>query len=358
MVTISLCMIVKNEEDVLDRCLASVKDAVDEIIIVDTGSTDRTKEIAREYTPHVYDFEWVDDFSAARNFSFSKATMDYWMWLDADDILTKKDMKKLKQLKKTLDPRTDVVMLQYQVAFDDNGNPVFSYNRERIIRRTDKLPWQGFVHEAISPHGKVVHGDVCVQHRKLKPGDPDRNLRIFEKQIADGTPLCPRETYYYARELYYHRRYEDAITTFRSFLQEETAWVENRIEACQILSYCLYAVKRETEALDALFHSFLFDNPRSEICCDIGKYFYDRKKYNQSKFWYELALKNNKNPNASGFVSLDCYDFIPYLQLCLCHYYLGNVELANEYNEKAGALKPQNAAYLINKDFFQKITKS
>ena len=66
-------MIVKNEENVLKRCLDSIYDLMDEIIIVDTGSTDRTKEIAAEYTDKIYDFTWVYDFSAARNFSFSKA---------------------------------------------------------------------------------------------------------------------------------------------------------------------------------------------------------------------------------------------------------------------------------------------
>ena len=81
-------MIVKNEEKVLARCLESVKDIVDEIIIVDTGSNDKTKEIAYRYTQNVYDFEWAQDFSAARNYSFSKATKDYQMWLDADDIIT------------------------------------------------------------------------------------------------------------------------------------------------------------------------------------------------------------------------------------------------------------------------------
>ena len=70
MVTFSLCMIVKNEERVLERCLNSIADLMDEIIIVDTGSTDRTKEIASNYTDKIYDFEWVNDFSKARNFSF------------------------------------------------------------------------------------------------------------------------------------------------------------------------------------------------------------------------------------------------------------------------------------------------
>ena len=73
MVTVSLCMIVKNEEDVLARCLRSAMDVVDEIVIVDTGSTDRTREIAGRFTSRVYDFTWIDDFAAARNYAFSLA---------------------------------------------------------------------------------------------------------------------------------------------------------------------------------------------------------------------------------------------------------------------------------------------
>ena len=77
MITISLCMIVKNEEEVLDRCLSSIADLMDEIIIVDTGSTDRTKEIARRYTSKIYDFTWTGNFADARNYSFSKASAQY-----------------------------------------------------------------------------------------------------------------------------------------------------------------------------------------------------------------------------------------------------------------------------------------
>ncbi|NLG25997.1 MAG: glycosyltransferase, partial [Clostridiales bacterium] len=67
MITISLCMIVKNEEETLPRCLSCVRDAVDEIVVVDTGSTDRTKQVAAAFTDKIYDFQWIDDFSAARN---------------------------------------------------------------------------------------------------------------------------------------------------------------------------------------------------------------------------------------------------------------------------------------------------
>lgn len=91
MITVSLCMIVKNEEDTLPRCLSSVKDIVQEIIIVDTGSTDKTKEVAHTFTDHVVDFEWIHDFAAARNHAFSLATQEYILCLDADDVFREKD---------------------------------------------------------------------------------------------------------------------------------------------------------------------------------------------------------------------------------------------------------------------------
>ena len=93
MVSISLCMIVRNEEKVLGRCLACVQGFADEIIIVDTGSTDRTKEIAFSFTDKVYDFKWKDDFAAARNFAFSKGTGDYLFWLDADDVVRQEERR-------------------------------------------------------------------------------------------------------------------------------------------------------------------------------------------------------------------------------------------------------------------------
>lgn len=96
MITISLCMIVRDEENGLGRCLDGVKDIADEIVIVDTGSTDRTKEIAAEYGAVIYDFEWIDDFAAARNEAFSKATKEYILWLDADDTIEEIDRVRFK----------------------------------------------------------------------------------------------------------------------------------------------------------------------------------------------------------------------------------------------------------------------
>ena len=126
MVTISLCMIVKNEEKVLRRCLDSVKDLMDEIIIVDTGSTDRTKQIAKEYTEQIYDFQWTDDFSAARNFSFSKATKEYIYVADADEMLDEINRQRFSRLKEVLLPEIDIVQMLYcnQLQY----NTTYNYN--------------------------------------------------------------------------------------------------------------------------------------------------------------------------------------------------------------------------------------
>ena len=150
MATISLCMIVKDEQAVLGRCLDSVQGIVDEIIVVDTGSSDCTKEIAAAYGK-VQDFEWCDDFSAARNFSFAQASMDYILWLDADDVIEPEDREKFLQLKSELDGTADMVMLPYHTAFDAQGKAVFTYYRERLLRRAAGFRWQGAVHECITP---------------------------------------------------------------------------------------------------------------------------------------------------------------------------------------------------------------
>lgn len=352
MITISLCMIVRDEEDVLARCLESAAGVADETILVDTGSADATKEIARRYTDKVYDFPWIDDFSAARNFSFSRAEMEYCMWLDADDVLEADDRSALLDLKRTLDPATDVVMLRYQTAFDEDGKPTLSYYRERIVRNSPDFRWAGAVHEAITPAGIVRYADIAVSHRKPHPSDPARNLRIYEKQLAAQGELAPRDRFYYARELYYHARYPDAVREFEGFLDEGRGWIENNIEACRHLAWCRYALKQPREALTALLCSLEYDTPRAEVCCDIGRHFLDRARYREAIFWYELALTRDRDDRSGAFVCPDCYGYLPCIQLCVCYDRLGDRARAVEYNDRAGKYKPDDPSYLRNKLYF------
>ena len=92
---ITLSMIVKNEERYLRECLESVKDIVSEIVIVDTGSTDSTIKIAKDYGAKLYSFGWINDFSAARNFALSKSTGDWILYLDADERLSENSKNEL-----------------------------------------------------------------------------------------------------------------------------------------------------------------------------------------------------------------------------------------------------------------------
>ncbi len=352
MITISLCMIVKNEEKHLARCLDHIANLVDEIIIVDTGSTDQTLEIASKYTSKIYTHPWIDDFSDARNYAFSKASMDYCMWIDADDVLEKTESPKFLQLKQTLTLDTDIVMMKYHTAFDEAGNPSFSYFRERWIKNSPDHRWVGAVHEVIPLNGKIIYSDIAVCHRKIGTGDPDRNLKIYQKQLSTGKPMDPRQQYYYGRELYYHQKYEEAISVFERFMSSSEGWIENKIEACSICADCYYQLNEENSALLTLFRSLSFDLPRAELCCQIGKHFLERKNYQNAIYWYKNALQANRNEYAGGFILPDCYDYVPFLQLCVCYDKLGDRQKAKEYNERAGICKPHSKAYLYNKQYF------
>src|SRR5206468_7897001 len=95
---VTLTLIVRDEETNLSNCLGSVRGVFDEIVVVDTGSVDRTKEIAQEYGARVFDFPWIEDFAAARNAALALATGDYAFWLDADDVLDPPERDKLRAL--------------------------------------------------------------------------------------------------------------------------------------------------------------------------------------------------------------------------------------------------------------------
>ena len=353
MVSVSLCMIVKNEEDVLGRCLESAAGLVDEIVIVDTGSTDRTKEIAARFTDLIFEIPWQNDFAAARNESFAHASMDYCMWLDADDVLLEKDQRAFQALKETLDPAVSAVLAPYHAGFDEDGRVTFSYYRERLIKNRAGMHWEGAVHEAIAPAGKVLYADFAVTHRKTRPSDPDRNLRIYQAQLDAGKQLEPRQQFYYGRELYYHRRWEEALEVFERFLEEGRGWAENCIDACCHCAYCHEELGHDRAALAALFRTFAYDRPRAEACCEIGRWFFRKAAYRQAAYWYALALTCTRDDRRGGFVSPDCYGYLPCIQLCVCHSRLGNQKRAEIFNELAALCRPDSPEVRHNRAFFQ-----
>lgn len=346
---ISLCMIVQNEEAVLGRCLDSVADLVDEIILVDTGSTDNTKAVAAEYAAKIYDFPWCDDFSAARNYAISQAVGDYWLWLDADDVIEGENHEKLRKILEA--PEADMVFLPYWLSFDAAGTPQMISRRERIFRRSRGYRFTGAVHEAVVPSGSIRYGDAAVSHRKLHAGDPDRNLHIYQKLLLSGKRFSPREQYYYARELCDHGAYRAALPVLEQFLQEGRGWTPDNIGACLLAGRCYARLEQPDEAMQSLFRSFCYGIPQPEICCEIGGLFLEWQQYPQAAFWYHLAIETGHQPH-EGFWRQECCDYLPAIQLCVCYDRMGDISTAAAYNALAGSFRRGDAAVAYNRQYF------
>lgn len=342
-------MIVKDEEKYLGRCLKNVKDIFDEIIIVDTGSTDNTKNIAEKYTEKIYDFKWVNDFGKARNFAFSKAKKDYIMWLDADDVIPEEEIEKLKELKETMDKTIDIYMLKYNVGFDNEGNCNFSFSRERIIKNNKKYKWIDRVHEYIPIKGKVEYLDIFIEHKKQHVFS-ERNLKIYEEMESKQEKFSPRNLYYYSRELVTHKKYKKAIRYLNEFIEGNLGWIEDKIKACELLYECNLALD-DDNAVKYLYKTFEYALPRSKVCCLIASDFKEKGLYDEAIYWYKIAIASSMN-KVHGFYEKDYDEFIPFLNLVVCYDKLGKIQEAKTCHAVTKNLKPNHTSVIHNEKYF------
>lgn len=327
-------MIVKNEEELLGCCLDTVKDIVDEINIVDTGSTDRTKEIALQYTDRVYFFEWIDNFGAARNESFKYATKDYILYLDADDVISEENRIKLKELKQTLDPSVDSVSMYYDAGMDEYGNVTLTYRRNRLVKREKNYIWRGDCHQYLEVYGKIINADIAITHKKVRHA-VGRTVSIYQKKIERGDTFTPRDYFYYGNELRENGQYEKAIESYRKNIELKEGWIEDKIFACIFRADCYRYLKDTDNELSSLFDSFKFSSPRAEACSRIGYHFQQQRNYKTAAFWYEMATQQVPDPERWSFIYLAYYNWYPHLQLCVCYYNLGEYQKSYDHNEEA-----------------------
>jgi tetratricopeptide (TPR) repeat protein len=193
-VRVSLCMIVRNEQANLEKCLAPVAELFDEMVIVDTGSVDATREIARRYTPHVYDFRWCDDFSAARNESLRRANGEWIFWLDADDRVRPAQVERLRGIIEQLDERPRVVMMDTLLLPSKPQEDLQCVTHPRLFRAHDGLRWRGRVHEQILPDlvalgHELIFTEVQIEHvgytdQALCVRKARRKLRLLQMDYA------------------------------------------------------------------------------------------------------------------------------------------------------------------------------
>lgn len=350
--SISLCMIVRNEEDSLGRCLASVKEAVDEIVIVDTGSTDRTKEIAASFGAVIYDFEWIDDFAAARNYAFEQATQTFILWLDADDVLEAEDLRRLLALKSKELPY-DSITMNYHLTFDSAGNPVYSLRRNRLVRRASGFRWHGPVHEYLGVSGRIHHSDIAVTHRKERQ-HTDRNLRIYLKRLEAGEEFSPRDQYYFANELRDHARFEEAAEWYEKFLESGRGWVEDEIGACMKQADCFGRLRQSGRQIASLLRTLSYDVPRAEFCCRLGAVFLEQKRYQQAVYWFTQATLLEKPANLMGATDNAAWTWLPHLQLTVCYDRMGDRSKAIEHHKKARSYNPNHPSIVYNEKFYNR----
>ncbi|HTU29381.1 MAG TPA: glycosyltransferase, partial [Solirubrobacteraceae bacterium] len=200
--TISLCMIVKDEEQMLPRCLEAIRPAVDEIIVVDTGSTDATMEIARSFGARVIECPWTGSFAEPRNVSFDAATSDWIIYLDADEVLVAEDVERLREL--TGQTWREAFHLIETSFVGELGDGAAIVNTAlRVFRNRPQYRFSGTIHEQIyttlpsDVPGRVGHSSVRIEHygyledTRAAKDKSTRNLSLLLEQRDSGAPATP-----------------------------------------------------------------------------------------------------------------------------------------------------------------------
>ena len=287
--SISLCMIVKNEERDLPRCLESARDLVDEIIVVDTGSIDRTKEVALSFGARVYDYEWCDDFAAARNYSIARASKDWILCLDADEEL---EVSQHSAMKKKLAQRGfhGLSLLVESETAGTGGNSV--HYVVRLFQNFKGIKFRGPIHESLDARGLTYQfSNFRIYHYGYVLDKRGRNKKIEREEdillgLTRDDPTTLEWFMYLFRNYLNQSRYRDVISIYDSnrehidgrkdhlffpvvqylvtscyFNLEEMAQVQDRLS--ELLS--LYPDNLDLNFLAGLYCSRIGDMDRSRL---------------------------------------------------------------------------------------------
>lgn len=323
--TLSVCMIVKNEENNLKRLLPALKGVVDELVIVDTGSSDKTKEVALQFTDKIYDFEWCDDFSAARNESLKYATKDYILWLDGDDLIAKQDISILKfHLSKH--PNTGVFL----TLVDKRPDREFHSLQLRVFPNHKNLKFKGKVHEQISfdvEESGIKYTTCQINIIHLGYTSPEaveqklyRNLDILKKEITENendfkTILFIAKTLLGVGKIEEAKEYVDrAITLYKTGkagMSKENIFMAflARATILSIEGKPLEAIK----ALEEVKDDFEYD---PMLSLTLGEMYFRQKIYNKAHIYLKI-LKNGELK--LGLQPIDTTNMIKNLTLLLLY---------------------------------------
>jgi glycosyltransferase involved in cell wall biosynthesis len=350
---VSACLIVKDEERTLGRCLESIREHVDEIVVVDTGSRDGTKEIAHRHTQRVFDYPWRRDFAAARQFSFDRATGDWLFWLDADDVVH--NAARIRDAVAAAPPDVNCFYWKYRAAHDEYGNAICEFWRERCVRNNRNFRWRGRVHEVLVPRSRaVVRRDedvVVVHHRQTEGRDPRRNLTILQHEYAHsrGRP-SPRLLYCLGSEYADLGQNGMALQYLRRYVKV-SRWRDEKYFALLRIARLEQLASRYSEALAAGRQALDLFPGWPNACFYLAETYYYLQDWPSVVEWSEAGHQRPSPDTVCVMNPRDLqYSWIVYYTNAL--YHLGRVEDALAWTRKALEVCPGEQWHLLNERFF------
>lgn len=316
MPTISVTVICKNEQENLKRLFPCLGFA-NEVVFVDTGSTDDSVETAASFGAKIYEFEWCDDFAKARNFAISKASCDYIMWVDCDDILSIRTQNLITEWKKNpVHSCADFYYMKYVVG--DKFKTAFW--RERLVRNCDKCRFVGFIHEVIPPFGQKRTFDGEVIH--VSNADHSaRNLAMYRKAQTKGKRFTARDKYYFARTLYDCGLCDEAMAMFDCASRCRSLSLTEVVDCKMHIAKMRLNLGENRRALDVALSAVRLLPPSPEVCCVVGDCFRQCQQMTTAVGWYLLATR----AEYSGGFAYDYYRrYYPYMRLSEAFSFLGD----------------------------------
>lgn len=347
---LSLCMIVKNEEKVLERCLDSVKDIVDEIIIVDTGSNDNTKKIAAKYTDKVFDFRWTDSFSDARNFAQTKATGKWILVLNADEFVERENLIKVKtELLENSSPK-DAFSCKIFNFTGDYGEQIIQHNSIRIYKNNNEIKFVRTIHEQLKKNdGELIVGNsnLVIYHSGYlmetihERNNNKRNVALIRKQIQKQGDNG-FDYFNMGNEYLSTGQVELALEAYKKAYQKKKSIFYKWVPYCVVqIVLCLIKLKRYTEALKVIEDAQNIWKEAPDFKDLKGYVYLLQNRLEDAK--YELEeLVNNKNKYHSIIKSIDYLEYHPFILLGEIYENKGEVQeainnysIALKYNNKS-----------------------
>lgn len=350
---ISLAMIVRNEAEGLARCLCSVAAGVDEIVIVDTGSTDDTVAIARGFTNRVFQIEWPDDFAAARELAFAKARGEWILWLDGDDEFS--GHLRLKDLVKSAADDVTAFAFRYITGLDECGQVTQQFWRERLVR-AGRYRWTGRIHEVLEPigEGRQVESDACVVTHRGKTGAAAaglaRNVRMLREEVAKGGQVAPRLLFYLGRDLMASGELEEARIVLERYLTLST-WAEEAYNARLFLARISLLTGNQIEAYRLALEALGEWPAWPQAYFLLAEIAYYRAQWPKVMAWCDIG-RGLPLPDASLFLDPLALraGWIIYYTNAL--YHCGHVSEALEWTRRALDLVPRDVFHSRNLAFF------